>query len=165
MIHMLGGCGASFVTLVFGRPCWAVRSLSCFVFYCNPYDKLSTLLLCMPASVPCPYRTLHSPSQLLLHHRPMSYKICCHQVTLSAGCSNDQDCEPPLKEAMPEWQTPSLPSAVSRSVSSAATSVTAHPDTDELVVGTGDGMLLLLASDGHSQERATVSTASRHQCR
>lgn len=61
-----------------------------------------------------------------------------------AGCTKDLIVSAPSKDA--GWQGPSLPSAVTVPVTSAITSVTAHPDTDELVAGTEAGMLLLLAN-------------------
>ena len=50
-----------------------------------------------------------------------------------------------VKDVDGEWQAPSLPSAVTVPVMSAITSVTVHPDTDEIVAGTEAGMLLLLS--------------------
>ena len=50
------------------------------------------------------------------------------------------------KDATPEWKSSTLPSAVTIPVSSAVTSVTVHPHTDEIVAGTEQGMLLLLAT-------------------
>lgn len=63
-----------------------------------------------------------------------------------AGCTKDQMVSAAAKDTATKWQAPSLPSAVTVPVTSAITSVTAHPDTDEIVAGTEAGMLLLLAN-------------------
>ena len=64
-----------------------------------------------------------------------------------AGCAKDQMVFDGFKDAASEWQAHSLQSAVTVPVSSAITSVTAHPDTDEIIAGTEAGMLLLIANE------------------
>lgn len=67
-----------------------------------------------------------------------------HRACRCAGCPTGRNES--AKGAAAEWQTPSLPSAVTVPVTSAITSVTAHPDTDEIVAGTEAGRLLLLSN-------------------
>ena len=50
-----------------------------------------------------------------------------------------------VKDPMSEWGSSTLPSAVTIPITSAVTSVTVHPHTDEIVAGTEQGILLLLA--------------------
>lgn len=50
-----------------------------------------------------------------------------------------------VKDPMSQRGSSTLPSAVTIPVTSAVTSVTVHPHTDEIVAGTEQGMLLLLA--------------------
>lgn len=69
-----------------------------------------------------------------------------NSLSLYAGCTKDQMVSAAVKDTATEWQAPSLPSAVTVPVTSAITSVTAHPDTDEIVAGTEAGMLLLLVN-------------------
>ena len=53
-----------------------------------------------------------------------------------------------VKDVPGGWQAPSLPSAVTVPVTSAVTSVSVHPDTDEIIAGTEAGTLLLLSVNG-----------------
>lgn len=78
---------------------------------------------------------LTPPAQLILN-------LHCFSV----GCDHDQITSLVSKEATPQWKSSTLPSAVTIPVSSAVTSVTVHPHTDEIVAGTEQGMLLLLAT-------------------
>ena len=66
--------------------------------------------------------------------------------SVCAGCDHEQMIPMSCKEVMPEWQSASLPSAITIPVTSAVTSVTVHPHTNEVVAGTEQGMLLLLAA-------------------
>ena len=50
-----------------------------------------------------------------------------------------------------EWQSSQLQSAVTIPTSSPVTSVTVHSDSDEIVVGTEQGALLLLTADSQSE--------------
>ncbi|DBA71631.1 hypothetical protein WJX79_004770 [Trebouxia sp. C0005] len=64
----------------------------------------------------------------------------CH-----VGCNHDEIIPMVSKDPMSERGSSTLPSAVTIPVTSAVTSVTVHPQTDEIVAGTEQGMLLLLA--------------------
>lgn len=61
------------------------------------------------------------------------------------GCNHDEIIPTVVKDPMSEWGSSTLPSAVTIPITSAVTSVTVHPHTDEIVAGTEQGILLLLA--------------------
>ena len=50
-----------------------------------------------------------------------------------------------------KFQSCQLQSAVTIPTSSPVTSVTVHPNSDEIVVGTEQGALLLLAAESHTE--------------
>ncbi|KAL3139232.1 hypothetical protein ABBQ32_006000 [Trebouxia sp. C0010 RCD-2024] len=76
----------------------------------------------------------------IVDFHPSSHSPC------HVGCTANQIGFAPAKDATSGWHAPTLPSAVTIPVTSAITSVTAHPDTDEIVAGTEAGRLLLLAN-------------------
>ena len=85
----------------------------------------------------------------LTHGCMGTYWNCHLQENVLAVCAGCTTLSVSEKHAE-KWQASTLPSAVTIPTTSPVTSATVHLYSDEIVVGTEQGALLLLAAAGHS---------------